>query len=132
VGKHSIDWDYSKPWYHGTPLKIYTIFRGSTITQDRNLARIFSHKPTLVSISDDGVIKHNGSTPGFLYRIDDAIQPNDVRPHPNSSMEWGMEWLTNRELRVKLIDRTAVVDSERLTEREVAELMKKASASPSG
>jgi len=65
--------------------------------------------------------------PGFLYRIVDAIQPNDVRPHPNSSMERGREWLTNRELRVKLIDRTAVVGSERLTEREVAELMKKAS-----
>ena len=66
--------------------------------------------------------------PGFLYRIDDAIHPDDVRPHTNSSMEWDMEWLTNRELRVKLIDRTAVVDSERLTEREVLELIKKASA----
>jgi len=43
-------------------------------------------------------------------------------------MEWGMEWLTNRELRVKLIDHTAVVDSEILTELEVVELMGKASA----
>jgi len=128
VRRHSIDCDYGKPWYHGTPLKLNTILRGSTVTQDRNLARIFSHKPTLVSISDDGVIKHNGSMPGFLYRIDDAIKPNDVRPHPNSSMEWGREWLTNRELRVKLIDSTLVVDSERLTDGEVAELIKKMSA----
>jgi len=123
------DWDYGKPWYHGTPHKLKSIKRGSTITQDRNLARIFSHKPTLVSISDGGVIKHNGSLPGLLYRIDEAIRSNDVRPHPNSSMKWGMEWLINRDLQVMLIDHTAVVDSERLTECEVFELMKKARAS---
>jgi len=95
------------------------------------VARIFSHKPTLVSISDDGVIKHDGSLPGLLYRIDEAIQSNDVRPHPTSSMKWGMEWLTNRDLRVKMIDHTEVVDSERLSECEVMELMKKARASSS-
>lgn len=44
-------------------------------------------------------------------------------------MKWGMEWLINRDLEVKLIDHTAVVDSERLTECEVLELMKKARAS---
>lgn len=122
---HSIDWDYNQPWYHGTPLRLATIYKGSTVTQDRNLARIFSHKPTLVSISDEGLIKHNGAMPGYLYRIDDVIRPNDVYPHPNSSMEWGKEWLTNRELRVRLIDRTEFVGSERLTENEVIELMKK-------
>ena len=122
---HSTNWDYNQPWYHGTPLRLATIYTESTVTQDRNLARIFSHKPTLVSLSDDGTIKHNGAMPGFLYRIDEVILLNDVYPHPNSSMEWGMEWLTNRELRVRLIDHTRVVDSERLTENEVIELMKR-------
>jgi len=46
-------------------------------------------------------------------------------------MKWGMEWLTNRDLRVKMIDHTEVVDSERLSECEVMELMKKARASSS-
>jgi len=118
--------DYSKTWYHGSPLRLTTIRRGSTITQDRDLARVFSHKPTLVSISDDEKIKHNGRAPSFLYCVAEDIRPTDVYPHPRSSMEYGKEWLTNRDLRVTLIGPTKIVEKEMLTEEEVEELWRKA------
>jgi len=118
-------WDYSKPWYHGSPFKINTLRKGSTITQDRDLARVFSHKPTLVSISDDGAIQHDGKEPGLLYRVAEEVKPGDVRPHPRSSMEPGKEWLTNRELRVALIGPTDVAPAEKLTEAEIADFRTK-------
>lgn len=70
--------DYTKPWYHGSPLKIDTLRKGSTITQDHDLARIFSHKPTLVSVDDEGAIKHNGQKSGFLYRIAEKLSLADI------------------------------------------------------
>ena len=104
------DWHYCKTWYHGSPLELTILRKGSTITQDEDLARVFSHKPTLVSVSDDGKIEHNGTTPGFLYRISEEIQPNDVKPHPRSSMAEGKEWLINRDLRVTWICPTQIVE----------------------
>lgn len=123
------DWDYSKTWYHGSPLKLTTIRKGSTITQERELAKIFSHKPTLVSISDAGKIKHSGTMSGFLYYISEDIQPGDVTPHPNSAMEYGKEWLTNRELQVVLISPTRIAADELLTEEELGKLSRRLQAS---
>lgn len=108
-------------------MRLTAIREGSTITQDRDLARVFSHKPTLVSISDNGAIRHNGVTPGFLYCVAEQIQPADVYPHPRSSMEPGKEWLTTRELRVTLLAPTRILDKERLTEEELAELRRRLS-----
>lgn len=116
------EWDYNKAWYHGSPLELTKIRKGSTITQDSDLARVFSHKPTLVSISDDGMIKHNGKVPGFLYRIRDHIGPRDVYPHSRSSMEKGKEWLAKRELLVELIGPTQIVEEETLTDDEILRL----------
>lgn len=44
-----MDWDYSRAWYHGSPIVLASLVPGSTITQDKDLARVFSHKPSLVS-----------------------------------------------------------------------------------
>lgn len=115
------DWNPGNPWFHGSPLELKVLRRGSTITQDRDLARIFSHKPTIVSISGRS-IKHDGKIPGFLYQIAEHLQPADIYPHPRSSMEEGKEWLTKRELRVVLIGPTQIVEQEKLTEREAARL----------
>jgi hypothetical protein len=112
----------SETWYHGSPLQLTTLRRGSTITKDRHLAEVFSHKPPVVSIGDDGTIKHNGTQQGYLYRVAEAVAPDDVYPHPHSSMAPGLEWLTRRELRVALIGPTQIVDDERLTEEELASL----------
>jgi hypothetical protein len=109
-------------WYHGSPLKLATLRAGSTITHDSELARVFSHKPPIVSLADDGAIRHTGTTPGYLYRIDEPVRPEDVYPHPNSSMPPGAEWLTRRDLRLALIGPTEVRDGERLSEEDVAEL----------
>lgn len=117
--------DYAKPWYHGSPLEIDILRKGSTITQHRDLARIFSHKPTLVSMDEEGTVKHDGQKPGFLYRIAEEVFPADVRPHPRSSMEPGAEWLTTRPLRLDLVCPTQVIENEQLTEQELAKLMRK-------
>ncbi len=117
--------DPTKPWYHGSPLKIDILQKGSTITQDRDLARIFSHKPTLVSVDEAEGIKHNGQKPGFLYRIAEKLAPTDVRPHPHSTMEPGVECLTTRPLRLGLVCPTQVTEEEQLTAQEMTELMKR-------
>ena len=36
-------------WYHGSPLVLEVLATDSTITRNRDLARVFSHRPTIVS-----------------------------------------------------------------------------------
>jgi len=116
------DWDYRQTWYHGSPHELTTLREGSTITQDRHLAEVFSHKPAIVCVSDEGAIQHNGTLPGFLYYVAEEIGPDDVYPHPRTTMEANKEWLTRRELRLALIGRVLVSPEELLTDEEVAEL----------
>jgi hypothetical protein len=123
------DWDHGRPYYHGSPQELSVIREGSTITQDKELARVFSHKPSMVSqgFGESGTrsIKHTGRSPGYLYRISEVVGPEDIYPHPTTSMEPGQEWLTRKDLTVELITRTEILDSEVLTEVEVAELRKR-------
>ena len=109
-------------WYHGSPSELSFIREGSTITQDRDLARVFSHKPPIVCTLDDGRIKHSGATPGLLYVIDEPVRPDDVAPHPRTTMEPGAEWLTTRALKLRLLCTTEPVAGELLSEEELAEL----------
>ena len=118
-------WDYGETWYHGSLCELTTLHSGSTITQDRKLAEAFSHKPTLVSMSDSGKIEHNGTAPGFLFRIEEAVQSEDVSPHPRSVMEFGKEWLTKRELRVILVGPTEIESEDRMTDAEVRALQRR-------
>jgi len=121
-----------KVWYHGSPLRLTVLLKGSTITHDRHLAEVFSHKPPIVSIADDGSIKHSGSVPGYLYRIAECVEQGDVYPHPNSSMATGLEWLTSRDLRVALIGPTTVRDEERLTGEDLTALQRLQQAQAGG
>ncbi len=114
--------DSTQSWYHGSPLELTTLRAGSTITQRRDLARIFSHKPMIVSIDDEGRIKHNGTLSGYLYVIDEAVLPEDVEPHPRTTMGPGDEWLTHRELRVRLLGVVEPRPEELLSEAELADL----------
>lgn len=124
-----MQWDASKPWYHGSPAVLHELQTGSTITQDRDLARIFSHKPALVSqaFAADGqrTLKHSGTGAGLLYRIVEPVAVSDVVPVPNSAMGAGQEWQTTRPLRVKCIATTHVEPHERLTDAEIAELYRR-------
>lgn len=120
------DLDFGRPWYHGTPLILQSIRAGSTVTQDRELARVFSHKPSLVSLDTNDAgerrIKHSGGEAGFLYRIAEDVSEPDIYPHPITSLEPGEEWLTTRELGLELIGPTQLLPEELLTPEEIATL----------
>ncbi len=116
------DWNYSLPWYHGSQQVLTTLCVGSSITQNRNVARIFSHRPVTVSREDDGTFKHNGTAYGYLYLIDEAIKPEDVYPHPHPINASRWEWLTTRAIRVRLLERPDLRAEEQITEEYLAEL----------
>jgi hypothetical protein len=105
------EFDFTRPWFHGSPLALETLLPGSTITQDEALARAFSHKPQLLALEDDEAllaagarrIRHNGLLPGILYQIDEPLGAADVFPHPRSSMAPGLEWLTRRPLKLRRV-----------------------------
>lgn len=117
-----MDFELSLPWYHGSPSELTLIRAGSTITQNIELARIFSHKPTIVSISDDGQIKHNGTTLGYLYVVAEEVKQDDVSLHPQTTMSAGDEWLTKRGLRVQLLNLVEIVPEEQLSSADLAAL----------
>ena len=119
------DFDYTLTWYHGSQQKLTTLRAGSSITQNRNVAKAFSHRPSLLTQSGGGTVKHDGVTPGYLYTVIDQIGPNDVRPHPHPVNVTRWEWLTNRELKLELTEQTVVTDEERLTDQEIAAIKRK-------
>ena len=91
-------------WYHGSN-KIFSELRtNSTITQWKELAKAFSHKPSQVGYDDEGVISHNGTEKGYLYIIDEPILVViDIYHHPRTSMVENAEFLTKRPLKVKMV-----------------------------
>ena len=119
--------EHHATWFHGSPFHLTMLYPGNTVTPDRHLATVFSHRPTIVSIEDDGQIKHNGSIEGFLYWISEPLQPGDLIPHPHSTMP-GREWVAQRALQLTLIGETEIIDDEMLTIIEIEELQKRAKA----
>ena len=92
------------PWYHGSDKAFTELRPGSTITQWRELAEAFAHRPGALWYDDDGVIRHNGQAKGFLYVIDEPVEiGRDIVQHPRTTMDAGAEFLTQRPLRVRLI-----------------------------
>ncbi len=110
-------------WYHGSQEKLSKLRIGSSVTQDMRVAKAFSHRPKLVSRSEDGEIKHDGLEPGFIYLISEKIGSADLRPHPHPVNADRWEWLTNREMKVELMEETVVTVDERLTDAEIRDLM---------
>jgi hypothetical protein len=72
------------------------------------------------------VIKHSGTRDGYLYRIAEPIDDDDVYPHPTTTMGPGQEWLIRRELRVELIEPTVIRPDELLTPDDVEQLRHRA------
>ena len=93
--------------------------------QNIDVARAFSHNPTLVSQPGHSEMKHNGEIPGYLYVVSEEVNPADVYPHPHPINDTYWEWLIVRELRVTLLKRTQVRDEERLTAKEIEELRRR-------
>jgi hypothetical protein len=115
--------DYSEPWYHGSPQELDILREGSWVTQFQEIAKAFSHKPSLMSFGDDEcrAVKHNGVLPGRLYTIAEEIGPDDVSYLPNTA---GTHWQTQRDLRVRLVAELPVDDPPLLSEEEISELRK--------
>lgn len=74
------NWDFSKAWFHRSPVILNELLVGSTITQDRNLARIFSHKPSIVAKDENGMIFHNGKEEWLIRRPLKVKKIEDTEP----------------------------------------------------
>ena len=91
-------------WYHGSNQIFSELRAGSTITQWKELAEAFSHKPTILGYDDDGSIFHNGTEEGYLYIIDEPVTVGeDIYQHPNTTMDKNAEFLTRRPLKVRQV-----------------------------
>ncbi len=119
------DWNYNLPWYHGSQQELITLRVGSSITQDSDIARVFSHRPTIHTREDDGSHKHNGTTPGYLHIVDEPLTAADVEPHPHPINKSKWEWLVKREVKVRLIEQLALRAAELLTEEDIAALRRR-------
>ncbi len=110
-----------KIWFHGSPLELKTLQKGSSITQIEKLAQTFSHRPTIVSVSDDGKIKHNGKTKGRVYRIADEVTADDIFEHPRSSIK-GWEWITKKNFKLEFLYEISYTPDDILSDTEIEEL----------
>lgn len=102
-------------WFHGSPLWLEAVAPGSTVTPVRELARAFAHRPSHVSVEVREhageravVIEHDGTRPGYLYRVVVSDPPTDLKQHPTSGFAPGEEMLTTRALPLELICELAV------------------------
>ena len=120
----------NETWYHGSHLLFDVLDENSTITQWKELAEAFSHKPTMLCIDNDEQILHNGLQYGYLYKIDEEIKIGvDINEHPRTTMGKNMEFLTTRPLRVKLLCHVGYSDTKMVEQAE--ELFRKYLNSPS-
>lgn len=91
-------------WYHGSDKQFEILEAGSTITQWRELAEAFSHKPKLLFYTRKGKIVHSGKKEGYLFVVTEPITVGeDIYPHPRSTMDENAEFLTKRPLKVRTI-----------------------------
>ncbi|MBU5439218.1 hypothetical protein KQI42_14440 [Tissierella sp. MSJ-40] len=82
-----IDQENSNIWFHGSQVKMTILRSGSSITRNKNLAIAFSHRPTQVSVENDGSIQHNGQENGYLYILNEDINDDDIRVHESCELD---------------------------------------------
>ena len=100
--------DWNMPWFHGSDKKLTSLMMKSTITQVQALAEVFAHRPKQVVVANDGTVEHDGMMVGFLYIIDEVVNPEDVEPVPSSTMSSGLEWHIRRSLRIRMVSRLSL------------------------
>ena len=101
-------------WFHGSPRQLTTLATGSAMTRNKRLAEAFSHKPTIMSFANDGTIKHDGVMDGYLYQIDEPVSERDAEVHPGIVKSDPWEWTTKRDLKLKLLEQTTVLPSQKI------------------
>jgi hypothetical protein len=116
-----------QPWFHGTPYKLLMLAASSTVTQNREMARVFSHKPAVVTYdADRGAFKHTGPIfTGYLYQVDEEVGQGDVTVPASSDMNPGDEWVTTRPLRVRLLEETVIRPAEMMGKNELAGMLER-------
>ena len=57
--------------------------------------------------------------------IEPPIRADDVYPHPHPINKEKWEWLTRREIKVRLLERTTVRAEERLSDDDIASIWDK-------
>jgi hypothetical protein len=112
-------------WFHGSPLELTSLRAGSTVTPIPALAKAFAHKPSSLNIqvhedTDNGKrnieISHNGTKPGYLYRVAVNKPARDLAPHPGAVGAPGEEVLTTRELALDFVEELSVTSAYKFTE----------------
>ena len=112
--------DYSAPWYHGSPEELDVLRAGSWVTQFKEMAKAFSHRPTLMSLDDDREhVKHDGKLVGYLYAVSETTGQDDVTYLRNTAQT---HWLTERDFRLRLVTQLPIDDPPQLSEEEIASL----------
>jgi|GEM_PF-5225889 len=85
---------YGKIWCCGICPKPKVLRKGSSIIQhldlDFDLAKEFSHKPTIISIPN-GKIQLHGAIQGFLYRVGEDMGSGDLYPNHSSPSFHGFQ-----------------------------------------
>ena len=111
-------------WFHGSSERLTSLRTGSWVTPFKELAKAFSHKPTCISISDDDFrnVRHDGNIAGYLYVVSEPLSTGDLRELEGTDQS---HWETTRKLKIKYVSDVPLVDSEMLTDPEIAELSKK-------
>ncbi|UCD10086.1 MAG: hypothetical protein JSU79_05455 [Dehalococcoidales bacterium] len=100
-------------------MNLEKLSKGSSITQIEKLARAFSTKPTIASVSDDGNIRHNGKAKGRVYKIIDTVTPDDIYKHPATTMDEGWEWITRKDFRLEFLYEYEGMPDDILSEDEI-------------
>lgn len=114
--------DGKAPWYHGSQQELTVLRKGSWVTQFVELAKAFSHRPSLISMGEGcRSVKHNGQAVGYLYEVAEDVGADDVWYHPNTAQT---HWQTQRDLAIRLVGELPPDDPPQLTEEEIAELRK--------
>ncbi len=121
------DFNHNGPWYHESPEELTVLRKGSMVTPFREVAKAFSHKPSMLSMGDDlENVKHNGQLIGHLYEVAEAVGPEDLCCLQDTAQT---HWETQRDLRLKYLAELPLDDPAQLTEEEIAENQK---ANPEG
>lgn len=99
---------HTGPWYHGSPFELTMLSKGSVVTPFKEVAKAFSHKLPMVSMSDNySLVKHNGEVPGFLYVISEDVAAGDILEMPGTD---STHWVIQRDVGVELLSELPVSD----------------------
>ncbi len=101
------------PWYHGSPTKLSSLRKGSMVTPFVEIAKAFSHKPKLLSMSEDmKSVKHNGQIPGLLYVVAEEVTEDDLVELSDTKQT---HWEIRRDLHANLVADVPIDDPPLLT-----------------